>query len=331
MAFYSYMFSANYKRFFTKLKAVAEREHRNFLWLVLDTGWCVFRHGLALTDYLNYEIYRRSSAERKQYAGVRAQNKFYEIVSPAIYKERIANKTIFQKEFAAYTKREFLVPQEGQYQQFLDFLDRHEIFMSKPYAGLGGQDVQKVHRKDITDPEAYFRKCIQDGIFLEEFVIQHPEMNVLCPASINTIRIMTFYNNGNPRVIWLGLRIGNGINAVDNFHAQGLGADIDLETGCLVGDAIDKDNKRYTHHPVTGVKFDGFKIPCFDEAVQLALQAAKEEPRLQVIGWDLALSVNGPLIIEGNRRAGMDLMQVLADRGRKDMIEDVLNSLNAQK
>ena len=327
MAFYSYIFTANYKRFFNKLKAVAKKENRSFLGLVLDTGWCVFRHGLALSDYLNYEIYRRNSAQRKQYAGVRMQNKFYAIVSPAQYKERISNKTVFLKEFAAYTKREFLVPAEDNYPQFLDFLARNETFMSKPYLGLGGQNVQKVHRKDIADPKAFFDRCIADGMFVEELVHQHPDMNVLCPTSVNTIRCMTFNDHGNPRVIWLGMRIGNGINPVDNFHAQGMGTDIDLETGCLVGTAIDKDNKRYTHHPVTGVQFDGFRIPCFREAIDMVLQAAKEENHILVIGWDIALSENGPLIIEANRRPGMDLMQVLADRGRKDMIDDVLASL----
>ena len=81
------------------------------------------------------------------------------------------------------------------------------------------------------------------------------------------------------------------------------------------------------YHPVTGVQFDGFRIPCFREAVDMVLQAAKEETNILVIGWDIALSENGPLIIEGNRRPGMDLMQVLADRGRKDMVDDVLKSL----
>lgn len=331
MAFYSYIFSANYKRFFNRLKAVSEKENKNFLGLVLDTGWCVFRYGMALSDYLNYELYRRTAAERRQYVGVRMQNSFYATVSPAAYKERISNKTVFLKEFAAYTKREFLVPQEGKYDEFMDFLDRHEVFMSKPYLGLGGDRVQKVHRKDIEDTKAYFGHCVQNGIFVEELIRQHPDMNVLCPASVNTIRAMTFNDHGNPRIIWMGMRIGNGVNAVDNFHAQGLGADIDLETGCLVGTAIDKDNKRYTHHPATGVKFDGFQIPCFKEAVQMVLQAAKEEEHILVIGWDIALSENGPLIIEGNRRPGMDLMQVLADHGRKDMVDDVLSSLKNHK
>ena len=37
-------------------------EKRSFLFLTMDTAWCVFRYGLALTDYLNFEIYNESTA-----------------------------------------------------------------------------------------------------------------------------------------------------------------------------------------------------------------------------------------------------------------------------
>lgn len=328
MAFYSYIFSANYKRFFKNLSAVSKKEHKNLLWLVMDTGWCVFRHGLALSDYLNYEIYRRNRAERKEYVGVRMQNSFYERVSPSAYKKRFTVKPTFLKDFAAYTKREFLVPTADGYEEFLAFFQAREGFMCKPYDGLGGHGVEKYATRDIPDPKAFFDYCVENRLFLEDLVVQHPEMDVLCPASVNTIRIMTYNDHGNPRIIWMGMRIGNGVNAVDNFHAQGMGASIDMEKGCLVGNAIDKDNVTFTHHPVTGVQFDGFKLPCFEEAKALVLQAAREDNHILVVGWDVALSDKGPVIIEGNRRPGFDLPQVLADRGLKCMVDDVLGSLD---
>jgi hypothetical protein len=327
MAFYSYIFSANYRRFFGKLKEVSKKENKNYLGLILDTGWCVFRHGLALSDYLNYKIYNRTGAERKRYAGVRAQNSFYERVSPSAYKTRFTVKPTFLKEFAAYTKRDFIVPAEDNYDQFLTFLQTHDTFMSKPYDGLGGMGVEKVDGKTVTDPKAYFEHCIRNRIFLEELVTQHPQMNVLCPTSVNTMRVMTFNDHGKSRILWMGLRVGNGVNPVDNFHAQGMGVAIDMETGKLTGNAIDKDNVEFTHHPTTGVQFDGFQLPCFEEVKDLVLRASLESDKILVVGWDVALSDKGPVIIEGNRRPGFDLVQVLADRGRIDIMEDVLSSL----
>ena len=193
--------------------------------------------------------------------------------------------------------------------------------------GFGGQDVKKEYSKDIKDKKSYFNNCIQNRIFLEEVIKQHPDMNKLCDKSVNTMRIMTFNDHGHPRIIWMGLRVGNGINSIDNFHAKGMGVNIDIKTGKLAGNAIDKDLNVFELHPKTKVKFDGFQIPCFDEAKKMVLEASLESDKILVVGWDVAISDSGPVIIEGNRRPGFDLLQVLSGRGRMDIVRDTLKSL----
>ncbi len=331
MAFYSYIFTANYSRFFKNLSAVAKKEKRFFPFLVVDTGWCVFRYGLALSDYLNYEIYRRNKAERKEYISTRTENTFYERVSPAAYKKRFTIKPSFIREFKDYTRRECIVPGEDNYDVFCAFLDNNPVFMSKPYDGLGGQDVKKCKASDIADRKAYFEDCVANRVFLEQVIQQHPDMNVLCPSSVNTARIMTFNDHGKSRILWMGLRVGNGVNAVDNFHAQGMGVSIDPETGKLMGLAIDKDGNVFSHHPTTGTQFDGFQLPDFKEACDLVLRGALESDKILVIGWDVAFSDKGPVIIEANRRPGYDLVQMLDKRGRMDIIRDVLSCVEGER
>lgn len=327
MAFYSFIFTANYKRFFTRLKKVAQEEHRSFIWMVLDAGWSVFRYGMALTDYLTYKIYKRTAKERREYIGTRTVNKFYATVSPEAHKQRFTQKPIFLRDFAQYTKRAFIVPEQCGYEAFAQFLNTHEVFMSKPFDGLGGEDVHKVYTKDIDDPKAYFDRCVQNRVFLEELVIQHEGLSRLCPASVNTIRVMTYYNHGDPKILWMGMRVGSGKSAVDNFSSGGMVVAIDTQKGCLKGDAIDKVSATYPVHPTTGVAFDGFPIPCFDQIEPLVLEAAKLEDKILVVGWDVAISENGPVLIEGNRRPGFGLSQVLDDRGRMDIIRHVLTDL----
>lgn len=330
MAFYSYIFSANYKRFFDNLKNVSKKENKNFLGLVFDTGNCVFRYGFGLTDYLNYKLYNKNSKERKQYVSTKTENKFYETVSPSAYKKRYTIKPDFLADFKDFTKRDFIVPKEDNYNEFLEFLDKHEVFMSKPYDGLGGADVKKEYSKDIENKEEYFNNAIKNRIFLEELVKQHPDMNKLCEKSVNTMRIMTFNDHGKSRIIWMGLRVGNGINSIDNFHAKGMAVNIDINTGKLVGNAIDKDLNEYEEHPFTHLKFDGFQIPCFEEAKKMVLEASLRSDKILVVGWDVAISDKGPVIIEGNRRPGFDIVQVLSG-GRMDIINDVLSSVNSEK
>ena len=330
MAFYSYIFSANYKRYLNNLKRISKKEGISYIKMIFDTGYCVFRYGFCLSDYLNYKLYNKNKKERKKYVSTTTENKFYETVSPSAYKKRYTVKPNFLADFKEYTKRDFIVPKEGNYEEFLKFLDNHEVFMSKPYDGLGGADVKKEYVKDIKDKKEYFENAIQNRIFLEELVKQHPELNKLCSKSVNTMRIMTFNDNGNPRIIWMGLRVGNGINSIDNFHAQGMVVNVDMETGKLVGNAFDKNLDEYTEHPLTHVKFDGFQIPYFEEAKQMVLKASLESDKILVVGWDVAISENGPVIIEGNRRPGLDIVQVLSG-GQIDMINDVLDCVKKNK
>ncbi len=324
MGFLSVAAGANYRRYFRKLKARAKEEGRFYPYLLWDTAWCVFRYGMALTDYLNFKLYKRTHKERLEYFGAMREEKFYNTVSPAAYKKRFTIKPDFIREFADYTRREITVPGRDGFDHFCAFLDNNEVFMSKPYDGSGGQSVEKMRREEITERKAFYDHAAANRIFLEELVRQHPDMNVLCPASVNTIRFMTYNDNGTPILLWCGLRVGNGVNPVDNFHAEGMGVKIDVETGKLVGVGIDKDNVEFEKHPTTGVLFDGFQLPCFQDAKNMVLEACLKSDKILMIGWDIALSDKGPLIIEANRWPGFDLVQVLDDRGRMDIVRDVL-------
>lgn len=328
MAFYSYIFSANTKRFKEKLKNISKRENKKYCLLLIDTYFSILKYGIGLTDYLNYEFYKKTNKERKEYAGIKIQNTFYEKVSPTKYKKRYTIKPDFLADFSKYTKREFIVPERTTLNEFKKFLDKHSCFMSKPYDGLGGAQVLKNYSKDIDDVKKYFKYCQENRIFLEEVVNQHKDLNKLCKTSCNTIRIMTFNNNGIAEILWAGLRIGNGVNSVDNFHAGGMASEIDIETGKLKNSALDKDLKEFIYHPTSKVKFEGFQIPYFEDVKKMVKQASLESDKILVVGWDVAITDKGPLIIEGNRRPGFDVVQVASRRGRIDIINYVLNELN---
>ncbi len=329
--FYSYIFSANYKGFKQKLREIAKKEEKNYTFMKLDTFYSILRYGIGLTDYLNYEFYKKSKKEKTEYAGIKIQNSFYETVSPSAYKKRYTIKPDFLADFKKYTKRDFVVPEKCTLKEFKRFIKDNECFMSKPYDGLGGADVLKRYSKEIKNIEEYYEYCKNNRIFLEEVVKQNKELNKMCSASCNTIRIMTFNNNGKPEILWAGLRIGNGVNSVDNFHAGGMATEIDLETGKLMRPALDKALNEFTHHPKSNVKIEGFQLPYFDEVKKMVLEASLESDKILVVGWDVAITDDGPLIIEGNRRPGFDLVQVASRRGRMDIIRYVLEEYNKNK
>ena len=63
----------------------------------------------------------------------------------------------------------------------------------------------------------------------------------------------------------------------------------------------------------------------------MVLEAALVNDNVNIVGWDVAISKNGPLIIEGNRGPGFDLVQVLLKKGTKYMLDDLLEKVNNPK
>jgi hypothetical protein len=53
-------------------------------------------------------------------------------------------------------------------------------------------------------------------------------------------------------------------------------------------------------HPRTGMKLEGFEIPLWEETCTLVRQAALRFLPLRTIGWDVAVTASGPILIEGN-------------------------------
>ena len=322
MSFLKYAVGANYGRFWNELKAAAARDGRNPFLLAADFLTCVPRYGCGLTDYLNYRFWNRSVEERREYVTVRDSEVFYEKVCPSKYKTFFTVKPNFLTNFAAYAGREFLVPTEDNVDELERFLRARDTVVVKPVDGLGGHDVRKQPTAAIDDAAAFHRELLDNRMFVEEVILQHPEISEICPTSVNTIRVMTAAAGGESVILYVGLRVGAGAD-VDNFHAGGMGVHVNIETGALEGRAINKAGEEFETHPVTGVRFDGRVLPMWEESRRICLEAALVNPHIHVVGWDVAVTPDGPIFVEGNRRPGFDLPQMTSHRGRKDLIRQV--------
>lgn len=137
----------------------------------------------------------------------------------------------------------------------------------------------------------------------QERIAQHPEMSRLHPQSVNTIRMITFNINGKVEVFCATQRIGAKGRSVDNWASGGIVVGIDLSTGKLREEGFFKPGKgggRVEVHPDTGVRFDGYQLPYFKESVDLACRLHKYFYGIHSIGWDIAITPEGPIFIEGN-------------------------------
>jgi hypothetical protein len=142
----------------------------------------------------------------------------------------------------------------------------------------------------------------RDLLFQEE-IEQHQAVSTLNPACINTIRIDTFKpRNGEAEIVSALIRIGVGQNVVDNIAAGGIFVGVDLSSGRLKERGVRNlktGGKFYEGHPDTGTVFNGFQLPFWSDVKSLALAASNLIPAA-LMGWDVALSSRGPVLLEAN-------------------------------
>ncbi len=190
----------------------------------------------------------------------------------------------------------------------LEISDTGAVFMKCARGSYGGKNIFMLREEDTGNDDKIHKlfelSCKLDFIF-EDKLIQHEGMNKINPNSINTLRIDTFWpKDGLPEIISTNMRMGLGNSYVDNISSGGCGIGIDKNTGQLFEKASTSmsvaGGDYYAQHPLSGLVFKGYTIPCFEEAKQLVLNAARCLPFFRLIGWDVAITKDGPVLIEGN-------------------------------
>lgn len=154
--------------------------------------------------------------------------------------------------------------------------------------------------KEIRSSE--LKSKLDETYVWQERMKQHPEMARLHPQSLNTVRILTFNNNGKVEVFFCAMRMGTNGRSVDNYSAGGIAIGVNSETGQLFEYGQGKPGTigRAYAHPNTGVRFSSFTIPHFQECLDIVCKVHRYLYGLHSIGWDVAITENGPVIIEGN-------------------------------
>ncbi|WP_010522231.1 sugar-transfer associated ATP-grasp domain-containing protein [Aquimarina agarivorans] len=154
--------------------------------------------------------------------------------------------------------------------------------------------------KQIANHGAYVLKhdCIH-----QEVLLQHATINKIYPHSINTIRFDTYIDkNLQTHILSAFMRFGSGGSVIDNGSSGGFYVSVNLDRGALGGKSyqlMKYGGTQLKAHPDTKVVFNNYKIPFFDEACLLVRKAVQLIPD-RIIGWDIAITPNGPCIIEGN-------------------------------
>ncbi len=110
------------------------------------------------------------------------------------------------------------------------------------------------------------------------------------------------------------------------MSSGGVGTVLDMETGISISTGVDFKSNRYFYHPVSGVKMIGFEIPFWIEVKKMVTECALRIPKSAILGWDIAITENGPCIIELNGRPSAGKSAQIAT-GRPQG-EEIINFIN---
>lgn len=163
--------------------------------------------------------------------------------------------------------------------------------------------------------ENQIETLLQSGKYvLQKTLIQHSKIAAIHPNAVNTIRLTTIYDKetNDIKILPPLLRVGVGENNVDNWAMGGLAIGINIEKQSLKKYGFYKPGfgTKATFHPNSKVVFEGYEIPYLNEAIAIARRYHSFLTDIHSIGWDIAISEKGPIIIEGNDNWEISIPQI---------------------
>lgn len=211
--------------------------------------------------------------------------------------------------------------EEGKIQWATDYssLPRHDIFV-KPIALQQGRGSACWSVNGTTyvsgngermDEETVLR-CIhrlaaeeRSAYLVQPALSNHPNLVGIPKRPLACIRAITVMRESNPSLGAAMLTIGDRYSNVANFTEgnKSIGAGIDIRSG-EIGAAYSKDN------PLQVTLTEMQRVPDWEEVRALVERAHATIPDVPAIGWDVAIAEDGPVLLEGNLKSGLESIQM---------------------
>ncbi len=321
-----YIKKMNWKLLFKFFNHVNVEHKKGKVTTFFDMLFCVFNYNIAPLEYFQFRFFEKSSSERKEWAGTGYMYEAIYKLNPHKNNYVLNDKIFFLNHYKKFIKHSFFTLKEIQtdkdsIQNFIS--EKKSKIVLKNSHGNCGIGIEIIESSAIPVEKIPQRLIDGGNNLIEEFVIQHSLLNKLSPSGLNTLRVITIIDKqGEVQILGVRLRISVN-NIVDNLAAGNIAAEVDQETGIVVGPGVYSDiaKKEEQYHPISGIKIVGFEIPYFKEAIDLACNAALHNILNKTVGWDIAITDKGPDIIEGNHDWCKLLWQLPAKRGLKYMLE----------
>lgn len=301
------------------------KDRKNFIFCIAQLSLLTIYWGCLPYHYFRYGLYRKKF-EWKEVITYIPETVVYNRILPKINSNQILldNKNITEEILKAnnlpipetiikirhgelFGKNGEYISNQKELKSYLGKVTIKKIIAKPADCGSGGEKICFLDKEKI-DYNQLKKDFYGDWIFQE--VLENggllKEMN---PSSLNSFRILTLFTSRGPEVLYAILKIGSNYAKTDNAHTGGIYIGIDLKTEKLMDKAFNEDLLEFTEHFNTKFKFKNQKILGFKNCSEQAKLAARFFPETKFIGWDIALTKKGPIILEGNSSPGLTIIQ----------------------
>lgn len=160
-----------------------------------------------------------------------------------------------------------------------------------------------------------------DGYLFQDMLQPAAGLAAIGVTHVATARFYTLNTGTGAKVFRAALKLPIGANMADNYWRDGnVLAAVDYDTGRILraSSGHGPAQVEVERHPVSGAPIVGFELPHWREAAATVTAAADTLGELPFIGWDVALTDTGPVIVELNDSPDISLPQMAERRGVMD-------------
>lgn len=298
---------------------------------LLDAFRCYLRYGCDEVQYGEGGFWQLSREERartytKQHAY--ALSPRFNPPESALLCKR---KERFNRYFSDYVRRPWIACRESSAEEIRRFIEAQARLIVKDSRAMQGKGVYALEPGEPdsgTSASEWAARLAGQDVLLERWITQHPAMD-FGGRCVNTVRVTTVRDReGNVHLLKAVLRCGVGEAVVDNFTQGGVVYPLDMERGVIEGPGTRKHTAGQGGirvHPGTSREMVGFSVPFWPETLAMIRDVAARIPDLRLIGWDVAITPDGPELVEGNTRPGPALLEYVGKK--KGFYREILSYL----
>jgi Sugar-transfer associated ATP-grasp len=171
----------------------------------------------------------------------------------------------------------------------------------------------------------------KNGYIFQTQLRGHSDLVPTVGTGLSTARVVTIATDDGPRLFSAAWKIIGGANVADNYWRPGnILAALDISGRVLkavTGHGFEM--KDVDRHPSTGAVLKDLALPRYQDVIESAIEGHRTLRNIGIIGWDIGVTDEGPVIVETNVMP--DLMLVQAAHRSGAFNDDLAALLARQK